>query len=482
MRVLLVDIPEILLPGLRRALGHHEVTISTEDLLDPEGRHARDFDVVVHGLPEASSSSPDILRATLGTWNLLGSLTGPTRYVLLSTMRQFAGYDSGWTIDEEWYPRPDAEELSSHLAELLSREQSRRFDVTTWVLRLDTVIGADEFDAGPIQPDWLHVDDAVAAIVAAVDSDHERGWRPVHIVRGDGRRPLGHAGHLLGWQPTHTLPGTRHDQPRWPATPGPLDDLPVPRRLTLYGAGGPLGAAAVSELINRPHLRVTDAEPVSVTSARKPQTPGAPLPSPVPPPHEEQLVDVTDAEAVRRAAVDADCLVNLSVIRHDPVKAFTVNVLGALHVVRAALAEGVSRIVHTGPTLSVGEFPYGHVEDREVTTHVPHRPGSWVYANAKMLGQEIVRIFADQHRLAAPVVLFCQFFVPGLTRPVHPFALSWADTGRVLAAACDVTTLPEPSPVINALAPAPHGSWSTRELEQVLGFVATDSGEQSWYR
>ncbi|MDN5726572.1 MAG: NAD-dependent epimerase/dehydratase family protein [Propionibacteriales bacterium] len=483
MRVLLVDVPDILLPGLRKALGgRHELAVADDELTDPAARHARDHDVVVHGLPTPSSDADAILRATLGTWHLFGSLTGRTRYVLLSSMRQFAGYDDGWAIDESWGPRPDAEELSSHLAELLSREQSRRFDVATWVLRLDTVVPADAFAAGPVQPDWLHIDDAVSAIVAAIEREADRGWRPVHVVRGDGARPLGRAGELIGWQPAHTRTGTGHDQPAWPRTLGGLTDLVVPRRITLYGAGGPLGAAAVRAMINRPFLRVTDAEPVARTSARAPQAPGAPVPTPVPPPHEDLVVDVTDPEAVRRAAVDADCLVNLSVMRYDPIKAFTVNMLGALHVVRAALAEGVPRIVHTGPTQSDGEFPYGHLEDRDVSGSAPQRPGSWIYINAKMLGQEIVRVFANQYGLAAPVVLFCQFFVPGLTRPAHPFSLSWADTGRVLATASDITSLPEPSPVVNALAPSPHDSWSTRELEQVLGFVASDRADESWYR
>ena len=74
-----------------------------------------------------------------------------------------------------------------------------------------------------------------------------------------------------------------------------------------------------------------------------------PLPSADAGSHEYLEVDVSDAEGVREAARGTDCIVNCSVLRHHPQQSFQVNVLGAFNAISAAVAEGHSRLVHTGP-------------------------------------------------------------------------------------------------------------------------------------
>ena len=433
MRVLLADVPDPLREPLRAALGErHQVDEFRGDVRDATACTARAAcDVVVHADPgDDVDASARIERATLGTWNIL-TTTAATRYVRLSTMRILDSYDAGWEVTEAWSSRPTAAplDLAAHLAELTSREVTRSRTVEADVLRLDDVVDAATFDAGPVAPTWLHVDDAVRAIVRTVELEPTPSaprWRAWHIVRGTGRYPLAAARCApLDLEPVHTGPPahgpTVRPAPAWPRPPAALTSLPRPERITLLGGGGPLGVATHAALSGDHVLRVTDARPLAELATRPPQSPGAPVPAAVAPPHEERVVDITDADAVRAAALGADCLINCAVVRTDPVGAFRVNVLGAFHTMQAAVGSGIARVVHTGPTLA-----------RE--------------------------------------------------RPLHPFAVSWADAGRAMAAATHVEHLPEPSPVLHVLAPSPHGRYPSDAIRDVLGWEATDRLDTFWHR
>src|SRR5213595_2445442 len=104
-------------------------------------------------------------------------------------------------------------------------------------------------------------------------------------------------------------------------------------RIALYGAGGPVGAAAARALRDHYTLRLTDVRPIAEIAAEgKPQSPGAPLPEVLPPPHEVRVVDVSDYAQVLEAARGMDALVNVTVLRHQLVPAFRVNLIGAYNV------------------------------------------------------------------------------------------------------------------------------------------------------
>src|SRR5699024_1247826 len=128
------------------------------------------------------------------------------------------------------------------------------------------------------------------------------------------------------WQPVHAVapspavPG----RPEWPPRPGPVTGRTRPRRITVYGAGGPLGVSVLSVTAERDatgngelELLVTDARPFEELVTAPPQSPTAPRPTEVPAPHRHAQVDVTDPAAVLAAAEGADCLVNCSVVRTD---------------------------------------------------------------------------------------------------------------------------------------------------------------------
>ncbi|MFW6599302.1 NAD-dependent epimerase/dehydratase family protein [Propionibacteriaceae bacterium Y2011] len=496
MRVLLVDIPDILFGPLRESLGRaHDVDALTADLLDTELPHAEGYDLVVHGLGQGSDEDDQILRSTLGTWNLLQSMRAG-RYLQLSSMRILAGYDDGWAVRESWLPRPelDGTSLAVHLGEITGRELSRNRAVATLALRLDEVVDADRFAAEDVDPRWLHVDDAVSAIVTAAtvplpQSLPAGSWKPLHIVRGDGRYELvAAAASPFGWAPKHLHPQQSSvPVPQWPATPQPVTDLPPSNRITVYGAGGPMGAATAVEFTEREFVRLTDLKSMAELATRAPQSPGAPLPSPPSAPHEDVPVDITDLAQVRAAAAGADCLVNLSVMRNDVGLAFRVNLLGARNVMLAAVDEGIRRVVHTGPTLAIAPFPIGSDHDRRVDGTQNFRAGDWVYLMTKLLGQEVVRLFAERHQIAAPVLLYNGFSANNPDTETRrggqkvAFVVSWADSARSVAAAADVTRLPEPSPVVNVLAPSPHDHYTVDRARDVLGWEASDRLDRAWY-
>src|SRR5207248_4615336 len=61
---------------------------------------------------------------------------------------------------------------------------------------------------------------------------------------------------------------------------------PRPRRIVIFGAGGPLAAAAARMIAPHYQLRLTDIEPIEeIYRTGKRQSPTAPLPEPLPPPH-----------------------------------------------------------------------------------------------------------------------------------------------------------------------------------------------------
>jgi len=501
MRVLLVDVPDDLAQGLRNTLGE-DVTIDdlATDLLDPATTTGADHDVVVHALGRGSTDEDRLLRSTLGTWNLLqAKVTG--RYLQLSSMRLLDGYDDGWAVMEHWLPRPatDAATLACHLGEMAARDLTRSRGIDTRSLRLDEVVAPEVFAAGPVQPRWLHLDDAVAAIALAITAElptagnpgsvtapRMASWEPFHVVRGGGRHRLGHLTRL-GFTPRHPHPDdTPVRPPRRPERPAPITDLPRPERITVYGAGGPMGVATTDRLLDREFVRATDKFDLTELAGRPPQSVGAPVPHPMPAPHEFVTVDVTDGEQVRAAAVGSDCLVNVSVLRDDVPLAFRVNLLGAWHIMQAAIAEGVRRVVFTGPSLSIAPYPFGQW-DRALDGTQTLRGGDWVYLVTKMLGQEVTRLLAEEHGIAAPVLLWVGFTSAERIRSggaaTHPndFCVTWRDTGTAMQAAIDVASLPEPSPVINILAPSPTDRWTTDRARDLLGWEAADDLEPYWW-
>ena len=252
----------------------------------------------------------------------------------------------------------------------------------------------------------------------------------------------------------------------------------------VFEASGPLAAAAQPLLGDAYRVRLTDLRSTEeIVAAGKPQSPSAPLPQLPGGEHGARRVDVTDYETdyeqVRHACEGMDAVVNCTVLRPHPVLAFHVNPLGAYHVMKAAVACGIRRVVHTGPLQVLTDQPDGFAWDFNIPDEAPARPGNWLYLHSKYLGQEIVRLFAQRYALEVPALLFCGFVdadVPqSRPRGIHPFTVSWRDPGHAVARAVAVHGLPSPFEPLHILADLPRGKYTNERAKRVLEWQPRDT-------
>ncbi len=463
-----------------------------------------DSDVIVHvgalARPDASAEAV-IDAATRGTYNLLTTATALKRFILLSTLRFFERYPVDHRVNEYWAPRPTTEipELAPYLAEATVRESVRALPVKGIALRLGEIVDDDLASRHTPDSRWLHVEDAVQAVERALafepaGDDPTAGWWVFHIAGGGThpRFPIGLAGQPpFGYQPRHALAmGSiipRMEPPREEALHLAGQPGGVARKVVIYGAGGPLAAITAANLERDHVLRLTDARPLAdIVAGNQPQSPGAPLPRLLAPPHEARVVDVTDPEAVVEAARDMEAVINCTVVRPDPVQAFRVNTLGAYNVMRAAVAAGIRRVVHTGPQQVTFGAPAGYWYDFDVAEDVPARPGTHLYILSKFLGQEICRIFAEEHGLEVPTLVFSSFVNPDNPPPeplgAFPFSISWEDAAQAMRQALHAPSFPRPFEVFQITADLPHGKFRNEKAKRLLAWQPRDRLEDHWLR
>jgi len=167
-------------------------------------------------------------------------------------------------------------------------------------------------------------------------------------------------------------------------------------KVLLIGANGFLGPHVVRALAAEHELRITDIKPPPADIREAFQG------------HEFRDVDVTSAEQVLDAAGGMDAIVNLAVVRADPVLAFRVNTLGCWNVMQAAVRQGIRRVINTGPHFTVAG-PCYEQWDHAIGPDVPPHPGTHLYPLTKSLGQEVCRLFAESHDVYVQEYLFYNF-------------------------------------------------------------------------
>jgi nucleoside-diphosphate-sugar epimerase len=259
-------------------------------------------------------------------------------------------------------------------------------------------------------------------------------------------------------------------------------------KIAIFGAGGPVGATAARALRDQYTLRLTDVRSIADIAAEgKPQSPGAPLPEVLDPPHEMRQVDVADYAQVLEAARGMDALINVTVVRPHLRPAFEVNLIGAYNVARAAVELGIRRIIHTGPFHMWLGHNADYWWDFDVPSEVPLHPGGDLYAVTKFLGGEVIRIFAERHGLEVVTFLYCNF-LPADGGPRRdgsgcgPFTTSWEDCGEAFLYGLRAPTLPKPYEVFFICADAPHGKYDTGKAKRLLGWKARHRFERLWQR
>jgi nucleoside-diphosphate-sugar epimerase len=512
MRVLHVELSGVLGHRLAEVQGRqHEVLALDEDPrdFDTAARVTASVDAIVCALPELQAGDPDPLvaldRASRGIYNLIktAAAAGARRFVLLSSLRPFERYPLDHAVTEYWAPRPttDPQDLIAVVAEAVVREASHTLPLKVICLRLGPVV--DNVEAR--DPRAVHVDDVVQAVERALafeepDGEPSTGWRAFHIVgAGRTRFPLGLAGGAdrataipmatLGYVPEHDVSGGAppteinvEPPARFTAQPGG-----GARRVVIFGAGGPLAAISARALEPDHVLRLCDLRPVAeIVAEGRPQSRGAPVPRVLGQPHDMRAVDVTDYSQVLEATRGMDAVINMTVMRHDPVQAFRVNTLGAYNVIRAAVECGIRRVVQTGPQQVTDTMPGGYWSDVDLPSSVPPRPGVGLYFISKFLGQEIMRIFAQEHDLEVPTLVFGPFTNPDDCEPdelgCYPFLVSWADAAEAVRGALRAPALPHPFEIFHIVADLPHGKYRNDRTKAVLHWQPRDNLEIHWRR
>ena len=193
------------LPYTRSDLGHDE---STDRLVSG-------MDAVVHVAqpPPGASERERIDRRTRGTYNLLraAATQGVRRVVYLSSLAMMTGYDEDFEVSEDWRPplTDSPHVLSDCLGEFTCREFARSGQLGVVVLRLGTVVKADEVKGKPFDPLWVEERDAASAVRGALSaqfSDNASSvgfWKIFHIQSGSPRARFtsARAQSSLGYQP-----------------------------------------------------------------------------------------------------------------------------------------------------------------------------------------------------------------------------------------------------------------------------------------
>lgn len=520
-----VDLPE-------RGRPDAAVSHLAGDLRDPElaRRAVEGADVLVHlaahpqTWPPGAAGEEVLDLCARGTYVLLSAAaaTGVERVVLGSTLDLLEAYPPGWRVLESWRPRPstDMRELGPYIAELSARELARAGSTAPLgviCLRFGRLVDRQEVQDQAPDARWLAIEDAVQAIqralvfqpggpAAALGSRRPQGWWVFHICAGGRVRfPLVAATEAaFGYAPQHSFgaprPTTGEPRPAVVDTSGalvpraPMPPRPI-RRLAVFGASGPLAAAASPLLTSAYTLRCTDLLSPAEGAARIAERfPDAPRPQALQAPHTFERVDVADRAQVRSAAFGMDALLNCTVVREDPVAAFRVNTIGAYNVMCAAVAHGIRRVIHTGPQILHFEHPAGYGADFDIPDEAPLRAGVNLYFHSKYLGLEICRIFAQNHGLEVPALLFSTFIgfaSPDGVRPdqaqpasrstsLGPAAISWNDAGLAVRRAIEVPSLPSPFEVLRILGDLPIGKFTNEKAKRVLSWAPRDSLLDLW--
>lgn len=240
----------------------------------------------------------------------------------------------------------------------------------------------------------------------------------------------------------------------------------------LLGANGYLGPHVVKALAPHHTLRITDIKPAPPEIKREFAE------------HEFTDADVTASDQVLEAATGMDAIINLSVLRDDPVLAFQVNSIGCYNIMRAAQRHGIQRVINTGPHFTVAGPSYERF-DHAISPDVPPHPGTGLYPLTKSLGQEICQSFTLEHDIYVQEYLFYSFRDAAeleVGAGGVPFVVSWKDAAEVfrLGLEIDLARLPSRCEVFFILADIPQGKFLNDKAKHVLQFAPKDDMSLLW--
>ena len=235
------------------------------------------------------------------------------------------------------------------------------------------------------------------------------------------------------------------------------------KRVLLIGASGLVAPHITAGLETHYDLRLTDI---------KPHPDNRPI----------THLDLRNYDQVLEAARGMDAIMNFTVLRpHDPVRSFHVNMLGALHVMKAARALDIKKVVHTGPQLIRGH----HDQDFDVSD-VPRAPGVSYYGVSKILSYEICRIYARAYGIQTICLAFNGLGPNPAQRDYGkdfpPFFIVWEDLQQVCRLALEIEKVPDDYQEFNMTSFEGHGKYSSEKARRILGFEPSQRWEDHFKR
>lgn len=232
--------------------------------------------------------------------------------------------------------------------------------------------------------------------------------------------------------------------------------------ILIVGANGYMGPHVVEALAPHHRLRITDIKPAPKEIRQRF------------PDHDYRDLDVTRQDEVARAAEGMDTIVNLSVVRNDPLLAFHVNTIGCYHIMRAAAKQGIRRVVNTGPHFTVAGPSYEQF-DFAIGPDVPPHPGTGLYPITKSLGQEVCRVLAAAHEIYVIDLLYYILRDDSELQPGTggvPFLVTWRDAAEAVRLAVEIEEqrLPSRSEIFFILDDLPQRKFVNEKARRILGF------------
>lgn len=180
-------------------------------------------------------------------------------------------------------------------------------------------------------------------------------------------------------------------------------------------------------------------------------------------------VDVTSYEQVFEAARGMDAIMNYTVNRPDPVLGFKVNSLGAWHVMKAAAAHGIKKILHSGPQ----SVRPGYDADFDIDD-APPIVGTGYYGITKLLGREICQVYARTYQIQTISFVF-NGLGPNPTQAVAgdfpAFTVTWEDLAHACRLALDIESVPGYFQEFNLHSYLGHGKFLLDKAQRLLGFA-----------
>ena len=235
----------------------------------------------------------------------------------------------------------------------------------------------------------------------------------------------------------------------------------------MLGANGMLGPHVVKALQGEHKLRITGLNDLENS------------------PHEHFKVDAANLDQVMAAAKGMDAIINLAVTRNDRQLDFGVNARGCYNVMAAAVSYGIRRVINTGPFTSIFGWSYRQF-DYLLGPDVPPHPGTELYSLTKSLGQEMCKVFTENHDVYVINLVFWGFEDPeDRTRDgkgLGPFRVTWSDAAEAVrdASRIALTRLSSRCETFSISADLPHEQFSYEKAKRVLGWQSTHQLEHLW--